>query len=79
MSFFVEEKPARKFDRLNFRTSLITEDEFQVHSRTKEYFANNILSSSVITELCPNNILVFDFVPVRAPPFKCRLNPGRRP
>ena len=49
MPFFVEEKPARKFDRLNFCTSLITEDEFQVHSRTKEYFANNILSSSVIT------------------------------
>ena len=63
LSFFVEEKSARKFDRLNFRTSLRTEDEFQVQSCTKEYFANNILSSSVITELCPNNIFVFDWCP----------------
>ena len=63
LSFFVEEKSARKFDRLNFRTSLRTEDEFQVQSCTKEYFANIILSSSVITELCPNNILVFDWCP----------------
>ena len=30
LSFFVEEKPARKVDRLNYRTSLRTEDEFQV-------------------------------------------------
>ena len=30
LSFFVEEKPARKVDRLNSRTSLRTEDEFQV-------------------------------------------------
>ena len=59
----MEEKSARKFDRLNFRTSLRTEDEFQVQSCTKEYFANIILSSSVITELCPNNILVFDWCP----------------
>ena len=63
LSFLVEERPARKFDRLNSRTSLRTEDEFQVQSCTKEYFANNILSSSVITELCPNNILVFDWCP----------------
>ena len=63
MPFFVEEKPARKFDRLNFRKSLRTEDEFQVQSYTKEYFANIMLSSSVITELCPNNILVFDLCP----------------
>ena len=63
LSFFVEERSARKFDRLNFRTSFGTEDEFQVQSCTKEYFANIILSSSVITELCPNNILVFDWCP----------------
>ena len=63
LSFFVEEKSARKFDRLNFRTSLRTEDEFQVQSCTKEYFAKIMLSSSVITELCPNNILVFDWCP----------------
>ena len=61
MPFFVEEKPARKLDRLNFRTSLTTEDEFQVHSCTKEYFANVILSSSVIGILSQNNILVFDW------------------
>ena len=61
--FIVEEKSARKFDRLNCPTSLRTEDEFQVQSCTKEYFAKNILSSSVITELCPNNILVFDWCP----------------
>ena len=61
MPFFVEERPARKFDRLNFRTR--TEDEFQVHSCTKEYFANVILSSSVIGILSQNNILVFDWCP----------------
>ena len=42
MPFFVEEKRAKKFDRLNFRTSLRREDEFHVHSCTKEYFANVI-------------------------------------
>ena len=63
MPFFVEEKRARKFDRLNFRTSLRREDEFQVHSCTKEYFANVILSSSVIGILFQNNILVFDWCP----------------
>ena len=63
MPFFVEERPARKFDRLNFRTSPRTEDEFQVHSCTKEYFANVILSSSVIGILSQNNILVFDWCP----------------
>ena len=61
MPFFVEERPARKFDRLNFRKR--TEDEFQVHSCTKEYFANVILSSSVIGILSQNNILVFDWCP----------------
>ena len=60
MPFFVEEKPARKFDRLNFRTRLRREDEFRVHSCTKEYFTNVILSSSVIGILSQNNILVFD-------------------
>ena len=63
MPFFVEEKPARKFDRLNFRTSLRAEDEFQVHSCTKEYFANVILASSVISILSQNNVLVFDWCP----------------
>ena len=55
MPFFVEEKRARKFDRLNFRTSLRREDEFQVHSCTKGYFANVILSSSMIGILFQNN------------------------
>ena len=64
MPFFVEEKPARKFDRLNCRTSLRREDdEFQVHSCTKEYFANVVLSSSVISILSQNNTLVFDSCP----------------
>ena len=64
MTFFVEEKPARKFDGLNCRTSLRREDdEFPVHSCTKEYFANVVLSSSVISILSQNNTLVFDWCP----------------
>ena len=63
MPFFVEERPARKFDRLNFRTSLRKEDEFQVHLYTIEYFVNVILSFSVIGILSQNNILVFDWCP----------------
>ena len=63
LSFVVEEKPARKVDRLNSRTSLRTEDEFQVQPCTKEYFADVILSFLMITDLFSNNILVFDWCP----------------
>ena len=63
LSLVMEEKPARKVDRLNSRTSLRTEDEFQVQPCTKEYFADVILSFLMITDLFSNNILVFDWCP----------------